>query len=169
MKYTSSEANKLLRKLNSDYQTLIAKERESKVFLAATGEDPESVRPKYDYAKVQEELRSLAKKIRTVKHAINVFNTTTIVDGFDMTIDEMLIALPQLNERVNTLNSMRTTLPKTRERTYGTGTNATIDYRYVNYDIDTVALDYETVYGLLSKAQTALDLVNNTAVMEIEL
>ena len=64
---------------------------------------------------------------------------------------------------------MRTTLPKTRERTYGTGTNATIDYRYVNYDIDTVAADYETVYGLLSKAQTALDLVNNTAMMEIEL
>ena len=169
MKYTSSEANKLLRKINADYQSLIIKERESRSFLAATGEDPESVRPDYDYQKVQDELREMARKIRILKHAINVFNTTTIVDGFNMTIDEMLVVLPQLTERVNALDAMRTALPKKRERTFGTGTNATIDYRYINYDLDVVSGDYETVYDLLSKAQTALDLINNTAVMEIEL
>ena len=169
MKYTSSEANKLLRKLNSDYQTLLSTEMQSRTFLAATGEDPESVRPAYDYAKTQEEIKAVAEKIRAVKHAINVFNITTKLEGFDMTIDEMLVALPQISERVRTLDSMRTALPKVRERTYGTGTNATIDYRYVNYDIEAVAKDYEAMYEYLTKAQTALDKVNNSVLIDIGL
>ena len=82
MKYTSSEANKLLKKLNSDYQNILFTESQSKTFLAATGEDPESVKPAYDFAKTQEEIKAITKKIRTVKHAINQFNTTTVVDGF---------------------------------------------------------------------------------------
>ena len=67
MKYTSSEANKLLKKLNADYQTLLALENQSRTFLAATGEDVESVRPAYDYAKTQADLKALAKKIAKAK------------------------------------------------------------------------------------------------------
>lgn len=167
MKYTSSEANKLLRKLNADYQNIMSTESQSRSFLAATGEDVESVRPKYDFAATQNELKDITSKIRKVKHAINVFNSTTIVDGFDMTIDEMLVYMPQMTERVNTLNHMRKQLPKNRERTYGNGTNATIDYRYTNYDLDEAEKEFTKCYDLLSKAQSALDLVNNTATMEI--
>lgn len=169
MKYTSAEANKLLRKLNSDYNNLIYTEREGCTFLAATGEDIEAVRPAYDYAKTKAELDALAKKIRTVKHALNVFNTTTVVEGFDMTIDEMLVFLPQLSGRVDILNVMGRSLPKMREKTYGSGTNGTIDYRYVNYDLGVVANDYNEAYELLSRAQTALDTVNNTVQFDIDL
>ena len=169
MKYTSSEANKLLKKLNSDYQNILFTESQSKTFLAATGEDPESVKPAYDFAKTQEEIKAITKKIRTVKHAINQFNTTTVVDGFDMTIDEMLVYLPQMTERVNVLNEMRGMIPKTRERSYGSGTNATIDYKYANYDIEDAEKAYQECYDLISKAQSALDLVNNTASIEIDI
>jgi len=169
MKYTSSEANKLLRKLNADYQTLLNLESQSNTFLAATGEDPETVRPAYDYAKTQKELADVTAKIRTVKHALNVFNATTEVEDFGMTIDTLLVYLPQLSERVRTLDAMRTKLPKERERTYGTGTNATIDYRYVNYDLDAVKADYDAAYERLAKAQTALDRLNNTVLIEIDL
>ena len=169
MKYTSSEANKYLRKLNSDLQTLISAETQSRTFLAATGEDIESVRPAYDYAKTQQDIQALCVKIRRLKHAINVFNTTTVVDGFDMTIDEMLVYMPQLTERVRVLDTMRSTLPKLRERTYGSGTNATIDYRYTNYDHDSVEKDYEKMFSLLSRAQNALDLINNTKTFEVDL
>lgn len=48
MKYTSSEANKLLRRLNEERDAVLVKEQKSSTFLAAMGEDPESVRPKYD-------------------------------------------------------------------------------------------------------------------------
>ena len=169
MKYTSAEANKLLKQLMQDHFAVTNIERQSSTFLAATGENPDSVKPEYDYKKTQETLRELSAKIRKIKHAINMFNTTTVVPGFDMTIDEMLVYLPQLSERVNTLNSMSNTLPKVRERIFGQGTNATIDYRYANYDISAVKKDYEELRSLLSKAQTALDLLNSSVTFEIEL
>lgn len=168
MQYTSATANKLLKKLNQDYGELLSMEAQSKTFLAATGEDPDSVRPEYDYRRTQQALAELSGKIKTVKHAINVFNVNTTVPGFDMTVDEMLVFLPQLSERVRTLNVMRSMLPKTRERTYGQGMGATIDYRYVNYDPAQVRADYEEKQALLVKAQTALDLLNNTACFEID-
>ena len=168
MKLTSSEANKLLKRLNADYQSLTVTEYQSCSFLAATGEHIESVRPEYDFKKTQKEIGAVCAKIRALKHAINVFNSTTVVDGFDMTIDELLVYMPQLSERVSRLDSMRSQLPKLREQTYGTGTNTTIDYRYTNYDQTAAAAEYEKMFELLSKAQHALDLVNNTKVFEVD-
>lgn len=169
MKYTSSEANKLLRKLNSDYQAMLDAELNSRSFLAASGEDVESVRPAYDYEATQSEIDAVAAKIRKLKHAINLFNASTVLEGFDMTIDEMLVYLPQLSSKVNKLDYMRRALPKLRENTYGSGMGATIDYRYANYDIEAASKDYEEAYRLLTEAQTALDLVNNTVTFDIEI
>lgn len=63
---------------------------------------------------VQLQLRELEDKIRKVKHAINQFNLTQDVPGFNMTIDQMLIYIPQLTARKNKLNRMRSRLPKER-------------------------------------------------------
>ncbi len=168
MKYTSSEAAKLLRQFNDDYNALLLKEEQSKEFVAAVGEDPESVRPEYDYEAVQRKLSEYEEKIRKVKHAINVFNTTHTVGDFGMTIDEMLIFLPQLSNRKFKLGMMKARLPKKREDTHGRNTNI-IDYRYANYDIAKAEAEYAEVSAMLAKAQTALDLVNNTETMEIDL
>ena len=169
MKLTCSEASKLLKKLNSEYDMLIVKENQSSTFLAATGEDIESVRPDYDYEAVQAQLAELRGKMIKLKHAINVFNTTHKVPGFDLTVDEMLYYMPRLSERESSLSNMMSRLAKVRERSYGTGTNATIDYRYTNYDIEKAAADHEAVYKELSRAQTSLDLLNNTESFEIDL
>ena len=169
MKYTSSEANKILKKLNSDYRTLTMLETAGMTYLAATGEDPESVRPDYDYEDTKAKLDELTERIRKVKHAINVFNATTQVPGTGMTIDELLVVMPILSERVRVLDGMRSTLPKVRERTYGSGTNSTIDYRYTNYDIEKAAADYTEAADRLARLQTALDLLNNTEKFEIDI
>lgn len=168
MKYTSAEAAKLLRQLNDDYYALILKEEQSREFLAAVGEDIESVRPEYNYAAVQKQLAEMEEKIRRVKHAINVFNTTHIVPGFEITIDQVLILIPQLTNKRNRLAEMKSKLPKVREHAGGRISNI-IDYRYTNYDIKEVEADYAEVSSQLSKAQTALDVVNNTETMEIDL
>ena len=76
MEYTSAEANKLLKKLNDMHQARLYEEEQCSTFLAAMGEEPESLRPEYDYTAAQEKLRELEEKIMTVKHAINLFNTT---------------------------------------------------------------------------------------------
>ena len=104
MEYTSAEANKLLKKLNDVHQARLYEEEQCSTFLAAMGEEPESLRPEYDYAAAQEKLRELEEKIMTVKHALNLFNTTHTVPGFSMTIDRALVYL--------------TAEPKTRTVTY---------------------------------------------------
>lgn len=53
MKYTSAEAGKLLKKLNDERASLLLREENSKDFLAAVGEDLESVRPDYNFATTQ--------------------------------------------------------------------------------------------------------------------
>ncbi len=169
MKITSAEAAKLLRKLNEELTSLQMHERDCRDFLAALGEDVESVRPEYDYAGTQERINELEGKIRTLKHAINIFNITHIVDGFDMTIDQMLVYIPQLSHKRDKLYSMKNKLPKVREGVgFGKGGNI-IDYRYVNYDISAVSRDYELVADTLSRAQTAIDLLNSTATLEVEI
>ncbi len=168
MEYTSSEAAKLLRKLNDEYNSLLSEEALSREFVAALSEDIESVRPEYDYEKTQASLEELEEKIRTVKHAINVFNSTHKVQGYDMTIDEMLIYIPQLSAKKIKLMSMKSRLPKVREASSGK-TSSIIDYRIMNYDISKAKADYEKVSDELAKAQTALDVTNNSETFEIEI
>ena len=169
MKYTSAKANKLLKKLNDEYAALLEKERRSRDFRAAMGEDVASVRPAYDYVETQARLAALEEKIRRLKHAINCFNTTQSVDGFNMTIDEMLVYIPQLTKRKSKLLEMKSKLPKERvEEQYGRQSNI-IDYTYTNYDLAAVEADYEKAVDELSRAQLALDAVNQREIIPVEL
>lgn len=167
MRYTSAEAAKLLRKLNEEVDVLETLEEKGREFNAVLEEDIESVRPVYDYTDTQERLEELQKRIRSVKHALNCFNATTEVPGFGMTIDQILIYIPQLSKQKHKLASMSNRLPKERVRVYGSSQQV-IDYRYINYDLDAVKADYEKVSDELARAQTALDLVNTTMMMEID-
>lgn len=167
MKYTSAEANKLLRKLNDEKTSVIYREENGKEFLAAVGEDIESVRPKYDFTETQNAIAGIETKIRKLKHAINVFNSTTIIPEFDMTIDEMLVYIPQLTAAKNKLAIMKDKLPKVREQTRVN--SSILDYRYLNYDVETVTAEYEKVTDTLAKAQNALDSVNMNQTLEVDL
>lgn len=167
MKYTSAQANQLLKKLMEEREELLAAERRSSVFLAATVEDVEDARPNYDYADTQKKLSAVEEKIRAVKHAISVFNTTHTVEGFQMTADQMLGYLPQLKDRKARLGRMAGTLPKTRVT--ASPRSSLIEYQYANYDVGQAKADYEAVSAALSEARLALDKLNTTETMEIEL
>ena len=165
MKYNSAQAAKLLSKLQQDFDRLTVLEANAKTFLASVGEDPESVRPEYDYEATKKELDALSAKIRKVKHAINAFNNTTVVPEFGITIDELLVYIPQLSAKKAKLRGMADALPKARENNYGKSN--IIDYRYVNYDIKQVKADLDTVTEELSKAQLALDTINHSLEFDI--
>ena len=168
IRMTSAEAAKLLRKLNEELDNVLLMEQQSREFSAALGEDVESVRPAYDYAQVQGQIEELEARIRQVKHAVSSFNLAQEVPGFEgMTIDQMLVYIPQLNRRKAKLSLMQQRLPKQRERVSYGGGSQIIDYSYANYDLEAVRTDYEKVSEELSRAQTALDLVNTTAQLEI--
>lgn len=169
MKYTSAEAAKLLRQLNDRLFRLEQDEQQRKDFLAALGEDAESVRPEYDFEKTQNDIYDLHKNIRKVKHALNVFNSTTVVKDFKMTIDELLVYIPQLTNQKDKLSNMIGRLPKSREAAYSSRGSNVIDYRYLNYDPEKAQKEYDRISDILSKAQTALDVTNNTLTLNIDL
>ena len=164
---TSKDANKLLKKLNEELNSLQSKENRSRTFLASTTEDPEKVRPDYNYEASRDSQSEIEKKIIKLKHAINEFNVNTLVEDFNMTIDEMLIYIPQLTAKKQKLSVMKDT-PKL-ERTAGYARSNIIDYIYINYDADVVGKDYELVEAELTKAQIALDKVNVTKTFEVDL
>ena len=162
MLITSAKAAKMLRQLNDELRTLQVREEKTKTFVAALQEDIESVRPKYNFKEMRDAQAEVERKIRKLKHALNVFNTTTVVPDFDMTIDEMLVFLPQLNKQCSLLSGMRDAMPKVRVSSGYSGNSAILDYQYTNYDIEEANKLYIELSDILAKAQTALDLINST-------
>ena len=148
---------------------MLANERQSSVFNASLGEDIDSVRPVYDYKETQKMLEFFDRKIRILKHAINCFNASQTIGDIGMTIDQVLVYIPQLTEMRTRLYDMQNRLPKQRTSVGGIGSNTVIDYRYTNYSVERAKEDYMRVSDELRKVQTALDVVNTTVRMEIEL
>lgn len=171
MKYTvtSAEASKMLKKVLEEKSIVLANERQSSVFNASLGEDVDSVRPVYDYEETQKALEFFDRKIRILKHAINCFNASQIVGDTGLTIDQVLVYIPQLTEMRARLYDMQNRLPKQRTSVGGVGSNTVIDYRYTNYSVEKAKEDYTRVSDELRRVQTALDVVNTTVRMEIEL
>ena len=169
MKMTSAQAAKELRKLKDQHDALLAMENKTREFTAAIQEDIESVRPEYDYTAKQAELDEIEVRIRSLKHAINTFNLGQTVPGFDMTIDQMLVYIPQLTERKKKLNYMRKKLPKERLESGYSRSGNIIEYSYANYNIADVETDYLKTADELSAAQNALDQVNNSVEFEVEM
>lgn len=169
MKVNSQLANKMLKKIVEEYEALKLNESQSKDFLATMNENPDSIRPKYDFTKTQEELYAYEEKIRKIKHTLNRFNVNTIIPEFNITIDEMLILIPQLTKQKSKLGAMKDRLPKMRERVVGYASSGVIDYRYINYDTCAVQKEYTEVSEKLTKAQLALDKVNTTIEFELDI
>jgi len=89
-----------------------------------------------------------------------------------MTIDEMLVYIPQLTAAKAKYEQMSSRLPKQRrdEGRYGRFSSSNlVEYIYANYNIAEAEEDYQKISRTLAKAQTALDVVNNTVQFEIEL
>lgn len=169
MEYTSAEANKLLRKLNEEYNAILAKENKSKTFVATLSEDPEAIRPEYNYHTIQCKLEELQQKIRLIKHAINQFNVNQPVPGFEhLTIDQMLVYIPQLTAHKKKLLAMANQLPRERLDQRKRANINIVEYVFANYDADVVSEDLTRVSDELAKAQNALDIVNTTIKFSIE-
>ena len=92
------------------------------------------------------------------------------VGDIEMSIDTILIKMAQLNKRKNVLDVMRKRLPKAREdqRSY-MSRNTVPEYRYINYDLDLIKKEYESVSKAIMEMQMALDRYNQTVQFEVNI
>lgn len=162
---TSAAANKYLRALDEEKDYFLTLEREASTYVLADNEKAEA--PEYDYQQISDKLDELNEKICVVKHAINLFNATTMLEGIGMTIDQALVYLSQLSRKKARLDGMRKRQPKTRINA-GYGRNNLIEYEYINYDLELVRRDFDKVSEEISKVQMALDFCNQTKTFQVE-
>lgn len=148
----------------------VNKEATSSTYVAAINEEP--VVPEYDYTEVVATITSLDEKIAIIKHALNVTNSNekVRVGDAEMSIDTILIKMAQLNKRKSVLDQMRKQLPKAREeqRSY-MSRNTVPEYRYINYDLELIKKEYETVSKTIMEMQMALDKYNQTVQFEVDI
>lgn len=169
-KMTSAYANKMLKSLEEDKAFWINKEASSSTYVVAINEEP--VVPEYDYTEVASTIAELDDKIAIIKHALNVTNATAKVQvGYDeMSIDTILIKMAQLNKRKTVLDQMRKQLPKAREEQHSyMSRNSVPEYRYINYDLELIKREYESVSKTIMEMQMALDKYNQTVQFEVEI
>ena len=167
MQLTSAQAVKLLKKMQDDLISMERMEEQLKTYHAAMGENAEDVRPEYDFEKYQKEIERVEAQIITLKHAINTFNISTVVPGFDRTIDQMLVFIPMLTKKKEKYLRMKDVLPKQRDEAALRRGMKLIDYIYANYEIEKAKDAYEAATDELAKAQNALDIINNTVTFEV--
>ena len=169
-KMTSAYANKMLKSLEEDKAFWVNKEEASSTYVVANNEEP--VVPEYDYLQVANSIAEIDEKIMVIKHALNVANATArvMVGDVEMSIDTILIKMAQLNKRKAVLDTMRKRLPKAREeqRSY-MSRNTVPEYRYINYDLELIKQEYESVSKAIMEMQMALDRYNQTEQFDVNM
>lgn len=156
-------ANKLVKQLQADKAAIQTKEAQNASYSYLNGETPE--KPEYDFAETQAALRRYDDKIVKLKHAINVFNCTTQLDGLDMTIDAALVRMAMLNNEKTKLNSMRMSQKKSRMTTL----RGVSEFTEINYAIEDAQTRYDEVSRELLAIQQALNIANLTKTFEIDI
>ena len=167
---TSAYANKMLRSLEEDKAFWANKEATACTYVAAINEEP--VVPEYDYAEVAATIAEIDEKIAIIKHALNVTNATARVQVGDaeMSIDTILIKMAQLNKRKSVLDVMRKQLPKARVEQHAyVSRNAVPESKFINYDLELIKKEYESVSVKIMEMQMALDKYNQTVQFEVDI
>lgn len=163
---TSAIANKMLKALEEDKSYLLSLEEDSRTYVRAEGEEQEA--PEYHYEDVRRGVDEIDRKVSSIKHAINVFNTTTVLEDLGITIDQALVRMAQLNGEKRRLDTMRKQLPVSRVGQTYLRNRQVVEYEYANYDIEAAKRDYQEISDRINKIQIALDLANQTKTFEIE-
>ncbi len=163
---TSAAANKWIKSLEDEKSYYISLEKSASIYTLSEGETTE--RPEYDYQKLNHDIELIDATIRKIKHAVNVFNTTTLLPSLNITVDEALVKMAQLTIRKNKLDVMRRRLPQERVNSFSSRSKTVVEYQYTNYDIELIKQDYKKISEEIVQIQLALDICNQTQTFDVE-
>lgn len=164
MIYTSASINKEIKRLQEEKEYILSQEEKASIFVEVEGAAPNI--PEYDYSEVQSQINRIDDTIAKMKHALNVFNVSTTIKDSDLTIDEALVRMAQLNNRKNKLDEMRKRLKKQRKSDTYRPSNL-VEYVCVNYELEDVKKDYAEVIQQITELQMKLDYTNQTETFEV--
>ena len=152
---TSAAANKWIKSLEDEKSYYLSLEESASVYTLSEGEitDP----PEYDYQKVNGEIKQIDATIRKIKHAVNVFNTTTVLPELGITVDEALVKMAQLNLYRNKLDIMRRRLPKERVDSFSARAKTVIEYQYTDKRPDPTDEVKAAVSAVFDDGETVTD------------
>jgi hypothetical protein len=115
-------------------------------------------------------------ELRSADGNMLIDNTSaiTIYPGLDpdeeMTIDNILVRMAQLNNRKAVLDRMRKQQPKARLNTsLYSARKTTPEYQYINYDLELIKKEYERIDGEIAAMQIALDKYNQTVEFDVDI
>lgn len=166
MQMTSDYAQKLIKKLEEEKSTLRKDMNNYSTYVVGLNEgDLEELRPEFDFKATVEKIAEIDAKIMKIKHARNIFNTTTVLEGTEMTVDEALMRMAMLNANYRNYASMGSAREKTRKSSYGDN----VEYVYTNYDIAFAKELGDAMYNELLEIQEKLNLLNSTVPFEAEI
>ncbi len=165
MKYTSASANKLIRTLEDKKGFLLQQEMNDSTYIQAVDEKADI--PDYDFNRHNGQIDEIDGKIRTLKHALNVFNATTVLP-LGITIDQALVEMAQLNNKLPRLDQLRRAKNKTRLSGSMASRRDVAEFQYLNYKTEDVQEVYERDLARIQKIQLALDKVNQTVEFEAD-
>ena len=144
IKVSPAYASKLVKQKNEQMRVLLSQERETATTTACLDEDVTELRKVYDFAATQRQMDALNDDIIKLKHAINVFNTTTELPGLGYTIDAALVRMKMLSSKRDRLANMKRIQPVTRQSVgYG---KSKPEYVYRNYDAKDVELSTKPIW-----------------------
>ena len=165
MLMTSDYAQKIIKKLEEEKSQLISNISNYSTFVVSILEgNPEELRPEFDLKATVEKIEEIENKILKIKHAKNLFNANTKIDGTELTIDAALIRMAILNKNYKRYMDMGNKQMKTRKSSYGDS----VEYTYTNYDIAYAKELGESMYNELLSLQEKLNLINSTIAFEVE-
>lgn len=163
MKMNSDYANKTIKNLQAEIDSLLQNEELGKTYSYGISEKP--VIPDYSFSATQEKLEVLRTKIAILRHAINVFNITTKVCDFDITVDEALGRMSMLNAEKKRLYALLQIPEQRRQREYG---SREADIICRNFNVAEVQEEYNKVIDELMKLQQAINIANLTVEFDVE-
>lgn len=158
-------ANKLVKSLMADLEAVEKSEKNNSSYSYKVGEEPEI--PEYSLSETQAKIDEINGKIFKLKHAINQFNISTKVAGYEFTVDEALVRLKVLNKRRNTLNEMRSM--NKIQRSSGGFRSAEPEITKPNFSLEEAEEAYQRTNTELIELQQALNRTNLTETMEINI
>ena len=158
---TIDAANKRVRELQEEIDTVLQSEDVNRTYSYYAGETPEI--PEYDFAATQGKLQKLSNEIIAIKHAVNQHNAATELKETGLTIDAALVEMAMLNRQKSRLLAMVRTEAKVR----GSSAKGVSEFTVRNYDAAAVQKEYDAVSKRLLTLQTELNVSNQTSVITI--